>query len=397
MDCKVAKQLMPDYLMGMADEDVKKEFEEHIKECESCSKALEELRKAGQEYDKKDGTEPLKKVNKVIKKHKRGKIIAVIVALILAGIAAVFVLGELKPEEKSLPSITKMKYKHRAEEIVDEFFSNDMEALLNGTVSYLIPGADYLPFTKAECVTDMIVDYSTRLKEINKNFLFGKKYTIENCNIGYREVFTSFMGKIYPSEEKYKTYNYTANMDISTEVGNFSVEIQFFNQDNYYLSIIPGHLGSEFSDTLQDMDRMITHLYRYASGADYYHNVLNDRLLNGRYENDGTSVGKMFATTNCLDYYDEAYSNGFNERLKEIYGMSKTESVNMESRGYDKEKHAINVEMIWLIKDLNGHEAVLRKNLLYGPYGYQKLDDEADVLAEDGFDKELEQKIRNLF
>ena len=45
MDCKVAKQLMPDYLMGMTDNEVKKEFEEHIKECESCSNALEELKK----------------------------------------------------------------------------------------------------------------------------------------------------------------------------------------------------------------------------------------------------------------------------------------------------------------------------------------------------------------
>ena len=46
MDCKVAKQLMADYLMGMTDEEVKKEFEEHLNSCESCKKALEELKKS---------------------------------------------------------------------------------------------------------------------------------------------------------------------------------------------------------------------------------------------------------------------------------------------------------------------------------------------------------------
>ena len=55
------------------------------------------------------------------------------------------------------------------------------------------------------------------------------------------------------------------------------------------------------------------------------------------------------------------------------------------------------IEMIWIIKDLDGHEAVMRKDLLYGPYGYQKLNDEAKIVAEEGFNKELEQKMKNLY
>ena len=125
MDCKVAKQLMPDFLMGITDEDVKKEFEEHLNGCESCKKALEEMRKAEQEYDKKDGTEPLKKVNKVIKKHKRDKILAIIGVLILVGVIAFFVMGELRPEDGRFYSITKMRYKHKAKEIVEYFIQDD--------------------------------------------------------------------------------------------------------------------------------------------------------------------------------------------------------------------------------------------------------------------------------
>ena len=53
--------------------------------------------------------------------------------------------------------------------------------------------------------------------------------------------------------------------------------------------------------------------------------------------------------------------------------------------------------MIWVIKDLNGREAIMRKNLLYGPYGYQKLDDEAKFVTENGFNTELEKMMRELF
>ena len=45
MECNLAKQLMPDYILGLTDETVKNELEAHLKECESCQKHLEELKK----------------------------------------------------------------------------------------------------------------------------------------------------------------------------------------------------------------------------------------------------------------------------------------------------------------------------------------------------------------
>ncbi|MBR3581203.1 MAG: zf-HC2 domain-containing protein [Lachnospiraceae bacterium] len=400
MDCKVAKQLMPDYLMGMTDNEVKKEFEEHIKECESCSKALEELKKAGQEYDKKDGAEPLKKVNKVIKKHKRGKILAIIGALILVVIVAVFVLGELYPDERRLPSITKMRYKQKAKEVIDEFFDNDMESLLNGNMSYLIAGAANLPNSKAKCVEDMIVDYCEQLKNINDGFLAGRGYKIEKCDIWYKELHRSFLRDIYPDEDKYKKYNYEVYMEISTDLGDFSAFVRFYNDDNYELIIEDSDENAqngEFQSKMRDMDTIMLHVCRFASGADPFPNIIGGRLTDQNYENGFVGVGKIVVTDDCHRLNDDTYINGFNERLEDIYYNSKTESFNLVARDYNFKEHAVNTELIWVIEDLNGHEAVVRKNMLYGPYGYQKLDDEANVLAEDGFDKELEQKIRNLF
>ena len=398
MECNVAKQIMPDYLMGLTDETVKKELEEHLKECEACQKHLEELKKAELDY-KKDGVEPLKKVNKVIKKHKRGKILAIIGIIILLGIVSVFVLGELKPEERKLPSITKMRYKHKAEKIVEQFFNNDMEALLNGCVSYLIPGTDDYPFTKAECVQNMILDYSDQLKKMNEGLLYNKDYRIDRCDVYYHDMFSSYLGRLYPSEEKYKNHNYEVCMEISTDIGNLRINIQFFNDDNYDFSFFLDNSDSKsvFENKLLDMNLMISHICRIASGADYYPYLLNGRLLNQDDENKFFGFSHMFATLNCHENSDDTYINGFSGRLEEIYKKSKTESVNMEIRNYDNDAHALNVEMIWVIKDLNGHEAVMRKNLLYGPYGYQKVDDEAKFVSENGFDTELEMMMRELF
>ncbi len=400
MDCKVAKQLMTDYLMGMTDEEVKKEFEEHISGCESCKKALEELKKVEQEYDKKDGAEPLKKVNKVIKKHKRGKILAIIGALILVGVVAYFVMGELRPEDGRFYSITKMRYKHKAEEIVDYFFNNDMESLLNGTVSYLIAGNKDLPYSKAKCVEDMIVDYSDQLKKMNEGFLNGHEYKIVDSYISYDEIYRSYLRNIYPNEEKYKDYNYQVNMEISTDIGNLEIFVRFFNHDNYDFYITDNNIDSQkddFQSKLLDMSTMIGHVYRFASGADPFPYVINGRLLEENYEDGFIGIGKIIATNNCHENKDDTYIKGFNERLDEIYYISKTESFNLEVRDYNPNEHAINVELIWIIKDSNGHEAVMRKNLLYGPYGYQKMDDSSEIVAEEGFDEELEGKMKKLF
>lgn len=400
MDCKVAKQLMADYLMGMTDEEVKKEFEEHLNSCESCKEALEKLKKAEQEYDKKDEAVPLKKVNKVIRKHKIGKILSIIGMLILAAIIVVFVMGELKPENDTLPSITKIRYKHKAEDIVEELFDNNMDVFLNGTVSYLIAGTDNLPFTKAQCVKKMIVDYSEQLKNLNKDFLYDKKYSIKRCKISYQIINNTYMELVYPNEKEYKRYNYTASMELSTDLGDFEVYIRFFNDDNYEFEILFSdheRPEDEFQSKLRDINSIITHLERFASGADPFPYVINGRLLEENYEDGFIGIGKILATDNCHENKDDTYIKGFNERLEDIYYSSKTESFNLEVRGYNPNEHAINVELIWIIKDLNGYEAVMRKDLLYGPYGYQKLNDEAKIVAEEGFNKELEQKMKNLF
>lgn len=393
----MAKQLMSDYLMEMTDEGIKKEFEEHIIGCECCRKELDDLKKAEKEYDKNDNPIHLKKVNNEIKKHKRGKIIAIVCVLILTVVASIFVIGELKPES-NLPSITKIKYKNEAKKIVEDFFNNDMEAILYGMVSNIVAGTDSLPYTRQACLNDMIEDYSGLLKELNEGFAYGKEYRVDNCAVIYGKDNKTVADTANLLEKRGKENDYLITMNIATDIGEFSVSIQFSGISRYWFNINAeaSDISGEALKSLQEINAILNRIDLFSSGMDYNPYILNDRLLRDNYENGFVGVNGSFASSD-EDPLDETYITGFNERLEEIYKNSKTKSVNMELRDYNFEKHAINVEMIWIISDLNGHEAVLTKKILYGYRGYQKLDDEANVIAEKGFDKELEKKMRDLF
>ncbi len=69
----------------------------------------------------------------------------------------------------------------------------------------------------------------------------------------------------------------------------------------------------------------------------------------------------------------------------------------MQIRDYNNEKHALNIQMIWQLQDKNGHKAIFTKDFQYGPYGYQKMDDSSEIVAEEGFSMEIKEKLENLF
>ncbi|MCR5205824.1 MAG: zf-HC2 domain-containing protein [Lachnospiraceae bacterium] len=394
MDCNVAKQLMTDYLMGMTDESVKKEFEEHLAGCEECRSAFEELKKAEQEYDKKEGTEPLKKVNKVIKKHKRGKILAILGAVVLAAALIILIVGEVNPKS-GFPSITRLKYKHKAEKILDALFTNDMESLMTGTFSDIVPGTNAFTYSKSKCVEDMIVDYSEQLKNLNKDFLYGQGYEIIRSWVKYEEGFQTYQGRIHPYQEEYKNYVFSVYMQVRS-VGVFNIDIDFIDENHYDLTLSPDpDERLEFKDKMTDITASITQVELLAKGVDWKPYVLNERFAD---ENGYVDIYGNVISSDCRERLeDENYIAALNGRFADIYNTSKTESLYIELLDYNFERHAANVELIWTIQDLKGNKAVMKKKMLYGPYSYEKLDDESEFIAEDGFDMELKEKMRNLF
>ena len=73
IDCKIAEQLIPDYIMNLTEDSIKAELEEHLNTCEPCRKLFEEMKKGGQNHDEQPAEKPFKKVNKALKSQKKKK------------------------------------------------------------------------------------------------------------------------------------------------------------------------------------------------------------------------------------------------------------------------------------------------------------------------------------
>lgn len=95
IDCDIIKDLLPLYVEGLVSEKSKTVIEEHLKECESCQKLWQEMKKPEPQvrYDR----EPAESFRKYVKKEKRKlgiKTALVTAAIILAvGAVRVFLLG----------------------------------------------------------------------------------------------------------------------------------------------------------------------------------------------------------------------------------------------------------------------------------------------------------------
>ena len=64
---------------------------------------------------------------------------------------------------------------------------------------------------------------------------------------------------------------------------------------------------------------------------------------------------------------------------------------------YDRNKHTLNVMLVWKIEDANDKKAIMTKYFNQGPFGYQKVDETEQIMSEDGFDPELIRKMEELF
>lgn len=79
-ECEIVKDLLFCYNDGIASNSSKELVESHIKDCETCRLALEEMQKDKNQQDNKEEIDYLKKINK---KMKRKTAITVICAIIL--------------------------------------------------------------------------------------------------------------------------------------------------------------------------------------------------------------------------------------------------------------------------------------------------------------------------
>lgn len=91
-----------------------------------------------------------------------------------------------------------------------------------------------------------------------------------------------------------------------------------------------------------------------------------------------------------------AYQEKVGKCLYDILSRCRKNSFCLTDGKYNSEKNAYESELYWKVFDKNGKKCILIQKFLYGPMGYQALD-EKEIQAEDGFDAELQKKITDIF
>ena len=396
MDCKTAEQLMSDYIMNLTDESVKEELEKHLSECESCKKLCDELKKERKEFENQPKEKPFKKINKVIKSQKLKKTIFICLSVILLTVLIIITIGELNPES-GLPSITRFRYKQKAKEITQNLFDGDIDALLQpiGTKN---AGAN-LSNSKSQIGTALIADYTKEIKELYNKTFTNKNFKIEKIRLQYEKGSNSFFEHVYSSDESYVNYYYKASVLVNNNGIKFFIEIRFDNLEEYSINLYDEHfqkvtVPDTYLGNLAQINRDIEFIYMFINDLDWKKYILYGRMVD---PDRFVGLSNNMFSLDCLHVQDETYVTGLNERLEKIKSVSCTESADFIIRGYNSEKHAISVQLIWKIKDESGKKAVMTKDFIQGPIGYQKLDETEQFIEEEGFSPELKQMLEEAF
>ena len=95
-------------------------------------------------------------------------------------------------------------------------------------------------------------------------------------------------------------------------------------------------------------------------------------------------TGKTCQVTGCADsqlaHFITGLSDGYKNKVIVTFSGTKAKELYEDLKAFDK----------------NGKKCILIQKFLYGPMGYQALD-EKEIQEEDGFDAELQKKITDIF
>ena len=387
---------MPDYVMNLTKEDVKKEMEEHLKECKSCRELYESMKKEGDAYDEIPEDKPFKKIYKEIKKIRVKKILFFYITLILAVLLLALVIGELNPRS-GLPSITRFRYRSKARSIAQDFFDGKMETVLMGTALDEC-GALFSKNGKGYVGPEIIEDYILQLKKLYNDELVPHNFEILDTDVKYTRIDLYYID-LMDSLEADDTDNYVVKMLVGNGENRFYFEVSFEDLNTYSVGLLSenrelGQPENAFDKAIVKADKYISFVedYIYDRYAGEY--ILYDRLCG---EKKYVEIGDNFFTTNCLNSANADYTAALNEKLPRIIEIGKTESADMVIHDYDKGKHILNVMLVWKIEDANGKKAIMTKYFNQGPFGYQKVDETEQIMSEEGFDPKLIQQMKDLF
>ena len=393
MKCNIIEDLLPEYADGICQPETAEEIEKHLRECRSCQEKYERMKKDTvetelQNLEVMEDIQPFQKISKVLKKNRAKQIAAVLVLVVVCAVFGTLTVGQIFPE-LPCPSYDSLMYGHEAKKVAGQFVDGEIEKVLGG-MNVQLTSQQYVN------QKELFEDVAAQLKQLHQKIFAGKESSVKVDNVCYE-------GAENASEpEAYEKNGYDVRVTITCGEEEILLELLFYNRSSYVIRNIQGN-GAAVAEVQAYLD-----FYYNASRSDNLGRYLtNERISEQNKDNlseDQTEKkAVMFLVEDCkknpvkdTETEVSAYQEKIGKRLYDILSRCRQNSFCLTDGNYNSEKKAYDSELYWKVLDKNGKKCILTQKFLYGPMGYQALD-EKEIQAEAGFDEELQQKIEHIF
>ena len=166
-DCKIVRDLLPNYIEKLTDEVTNEFIEEHIETCEECKRALQDMN-GNVEVEEIDQDNEIKYLKVVNKKVKRTIAIVSLIVIIIASCVSIYIYNKSK--------IQVNNYTFMKAEYVREDRENSVDGNIYGTLIAVIG-------TNGKCKSVRILENGYREDSIHNQFELMKKYRYLNTNV----------------------------------------------------------------------------------------------------------------------------------------------------------------------------------------------------------------------
>lgn len=428
MECHVIEDLLPSYADDICSPETRQEVEDHLQECEMCRARLEQMKQynesaeAGEPVGIQD-IRPFQKISRKMKHNRTVKVVAIALLIIVCGVFGVLTVGQFFPT-LDCPSYDSILCRFQAKEIARKLVSGDEDQIREALVGI---GTDYGSKLLDSERNYLINDVAGHLAE-NQTSFANAKIHVDEVSYCVEEYYVDEEEGPQPFGTKYAYY--LVQLTVQCAGGEMYMDIGFHNRNQYVVHMRTGEYFQELVKKGMDENSLEYQVIDINKYLDYYLSScflqrVETPLLNGRISNQNAEALNLrnqdeetteaydpfdtgfytdYLTEDCMKpgvekegVYCTEYSQQTGQRLYQILSRCQSNQFQMTDQRYNQTEKKFDATLYWEITDLNGKKCIMTKAFYFGPSGYEPADDTETICAEDGFNDDLVQKMKQLF
>lgn len=335
----------------------------------------------------------------VIRERDKKKILnkLLILPIIVILILSMLLVGEMLPAS-GIPSVTRMRYLLKTQEILNELMDGNSEEIVGHTLLYFDNGnvkyniAEGIPVIYQH-VTQTLDDAINVIKDSKKSALVARVDYVQN-NYYYQHSGTSVQNAGH-----WRTIGLLMvdGQDIAT------ILIDFYNMDTYYVTIdtyapvqndLTDEEYEELLSTIQSSDAYIA-WGKIGRELEWFKNILGNqddnlilinKLLKSNHKTK-ESIETIFTSKFISTYQSSNYTKNFAQELLKLSTEYTVQDLTINHMEYEKTLGCIVSKIYIKIADINGFNGTISAQCLNTYNGYKIVPHSVELVNDVGFDE----------